>query len=579
MKKLIPFLKGYKKEIILAPLFKMLEAIFDLLVPLIVANMIDFGVYHHQKNFLLTRFAILLFLALVGYLSSVVAQYFASRASVGFATKIRQALFDHISKLSYSQLDMLGVNTLITRMTSDIQSMQTGLNFSLRLLLRSPFVVFGSMIMAFTINANAAFIFVITISILALMIVILMKMSIPLLEKVQILMDQLIGLVRENITGMRVIRSFRKERKQWSLFQETTARFTNLSIKVARISSLLNPLTYTTVNVAIIVLLFVCALQVNCGVMLQGEVFALYHYMAQMIVELLKLAQLIIMINKAIVSADRVNDILQVDPEMQYNLLAEGQKYLPAIVFENVSFSYRDSSESAIEDINFSLNDGETLGIVGGIGSGKSTLVQLIPRLYDRTAGKITILGKDIQAFTPMEINQKIAFVPQKSVLFSGTIRDNLKLGNAEASDEALWQALKLAQADTIVEKKEGKLDALVEQGGRNFSGGQKQRLAIARALAKKPSILILDDSASALDFATEARLRVSLSNLEMTRIIVSQRISSIEHADHIMVLEDGRIVGFGKHDELLEKCSVYQEIYISQSRQEPSNSLVEVKL
>lgn len=510
-------------------------------------------------------------------LCSFTAQYFAAKAAIGFTTDLRQSLFDHIQSLSYKELDTLGTDTLITRITSDCNQIQNGLNLALRLLLRSPFIVFGAMIAAFTINVKMAFIFVITIILLLIVVFGIMLISIPLFKKVQKKLDKILSLTRENLTGVRVIRAFRKEEAEVSEFEKQNREFTKMNEFVGKISAAMNPATYIIINIATVILIQKGALQVSLGTLSQGEVVALYNYMAQIVVELIKMASLIITIDKSIACAERVQSILDVNTSITYPQTTPLSQSHNAITFSHVSFQYEGASENAIEDISFSLQKGQTLGIIGATGSGKSTLVNLIPRFYDAQSGEITIAGTPIQQYTKQDLSDKIGIVPQKTVLFAGTIRENMKLGNENASDKEIWDALACAQAKDVVESKENQLDAKIEQSGRNLSGGQKQRLTIARALVKKPEILILDDSASALDFATDAKLRNAISKLNMTTVIVSQRTSSLMHADSILVLEDGKLVGKGNHEQLMKNCHIYQEIHYSQFPEEkPDNFKME---
>jgi ATP-binding cassette subfamily B multidrug efflux pump len=590
MKKLAVFLKGYEKETILAPLFKMLEAFFDLLVPLVVADIIDIGIAGTNRNYIVSRVLILVLLAAAGLTSSITAQYFAAKSSVGFATKLRQAMFDHIQSLSCAELDTLGTNTLITRMTSDINQVQNGLNMALRLLLRSPFIVFGSMIMAFTIDVKCALVFAVAIPVLSVVVYGIMLVSIPLFKKVQMQLDKVTGLTRENLTGVRVIRAFCREEDEVRNFDVQNETLTKMNETVGRISALMNPATYVLINIATIVLIRCGALQVSLGVLQQGAVVALYNYMAQMIVELIKLASLIVTINKAIACAGRVEKVLEVQPGMAFpetdgtgeNSPAAGQypaapETRGAVRFEHVTFTYSGAGAPALSDIDFEVKPGQTVGIIGGTGSGKTSLVSLIPRFYDVSAGCVSLDGRNVKDYPAGVLAERVGMVPQKAVLFKGSIRDNLRWGNEHASDEELRQAVKTAQAEEVVAGKTGGLDFELEQNGRNLSGGQRQRLTIARALTKKPEILILDDSASALDFATDAALRAAIRHMEgsTTVFIVSQRTSSIRQADLILVLDDGALAGKGTHAELMKNCGVYQEIYYSQFPEErPSESL-----
>ena len=580
MKKLFPFLRPYRKESILAPLFKLLEALMDLIVPLVIADIIDRGIANGDKVYILERFIFLLLLAAVGLAFSITAQWFAAKASVGFATDLRQKLFDHIQSLSYSRVDTLGTDTLITRMTSDMNTLQNGVNMVLRLLLRSPFIVLGAMVCSFFIDVKSALVFVVAIPILSLVIYGLMALSIPLYRKVQAKLDRVLGLTSENLTGVRVIRAFCREEDEVASFDFANEELTHLNLLVGRISALMSPVTYVLINVATVVLIQVGAIRVNAGVLETGAVVAMYNYMAQMIVELIKLANLIVTINRALACGDRVAQVLDINPGMEFpeELIShaterdgaednQAASAADAVHFSHVSFCYEGGGDEALTDIEFTAKRGETIGIIGGTGSGKSTLVNLIPRFYDVTEGAVEVDGINVKDYPKNGLTDRIAMVPQKAVLFEGSIRDNLTMGLTGVSDEDLWKALETAQAKEVVEGKDGKLDAGVEQNGRNFSGGQKQRLTIARALARKPEILVLDDSSSALDFATDAALRKAINNLEgdLTVFIVSQRTSSIRNADQILVLDDGKLVGKGSHDELLKTCEVYQEIHASQ--------------
>lgn len=565
MNRMLAYLKDYKKESILAPLFKMLEALFDLFVPLVVADIINSGVANNDFNYVIKKFFLLIVLALVGLTCSIIAQYYAAKASVGFTTKIRQKVFEHVQDMSYKELDTIGQDTLITRLTSDTNQIQNGLNLSLRLLLRSPFIVFGSMIMAFTINVKCALTFVVVIPLLALVVFTIMIKSIPLFKKVQKALDGLLAKTRENISGIRVIRAFRIEDESIDEFKKQNKLLTSENEKVGFLSALTNPLTYVLINLATVVLIYLGAIEVRFNGLAQGDVVALYNYMAQIVIELIKLANLIITIDKSIACLSRVNSILDISNDMPYvseNVTFKGEE---AIRFDNVSFTYAGSKEECLSNISFSLKKGETLGIIGPTGCGKSTLVNLIPRFYDVSKGSIYVNGVNVKDYPKGELLKIISVVPQKASLFKASIRDNLLVGNPKASDEDLWKALDLAQAKEIVMGKDGQLDHLIEQGGRNLSGGQKQRLTIARALAKDSEILIMDDSASALDFATEAKLRKAISTLNKTVITVSQRTSTIRNADKILVLNDGLCAGFGSHDELMKTCGLYQEIYYSQ--------------
>ena len=592
MKRLEKFLRPYRRESILAPLFKLLEVVFDLMVPVVVAQIIDVGVAKNDYGYIVEMFFVLLLMAAVGLLCSFTAQFFAAKASVGFATSVRQAMFDHIQGLSFTELDTLGTDTLITRLTDDVNQVQNGINMGLRLLLRSPFVVIGAMVMAFTINVRCALIFVVTVPILFVVVFSIMLISIPLFKKVQAGLDRVTGLTRENLTGVRVIRAFCREEQAVEEFEEGNRELTRLNEFVGRISALLNPLTYVLINGATVLLIARAGVQVNIGNLQQGQVVALYNYMAQIIVELIKLASLIITLNKSMACADRVSGILDVKSSMEYKVAAEQMKNEQinvdqrkygtdgeneqadsnlAVEFNHVTFTYEGAGASSLSDITFRAKKGQTIGIIGGTGSGKSTLVSLIPRFYDPQEGTVKVNGINAKDYPQGELCSEIGVVQQRSILFKGSIRDNLKWGNDQASDEDLWKAITIAQAKDIVEAKLGKLDSEVEQNGRNLSGGQKQRLTIARALVSKPEILILDDSLSALDFATDAALRKAIGELEgnVTIFLVSQRISGIRQADKILVMEDGELAGQGTHEELMETCETYQEIYYSQFPEE----------
>ena len=572
MKYLLEQMKHYKKESILAPLFKMLEALFDLFVPIVVADIINVGIGNQDNTYILQRCGILVLLALIGIGCSFTAQFFAARASVGCAARFRHSLFAHIQKLGYSEIDTIGTSTLITRMTSDINQVQNGINMVLRLFLRSPFIVFGAMIMAFTINVKIALVFLAAIPVLSVIIFGIMKITSPLYKKIQGRLDGVLGITRENLTGVRVIRAFGKEESEVERFEKNNNQLTSMQLHVGHISALMNPLTYVVVNLAIIAILKMGATSINSGVLLSGDVVALVNYMSQILVELVKLANLIVLLSKAMASLHRVQDVLDTEPSMKFVENAvpanENDAYgNEAVGFENVSLTYAGAGEESLTNISFSAKKGQTIGVIGGTGSGKSSLVNLIPRFYDATAGQVRVMGKPVKEWGREELRGSVSVVMQKAQLFAGTICSNLLWGNQEATDEELWKALELAQAAEFVHAKPHGLDEVVEQGGRNFSGGQKQRLTIARALVKQPDILILDDSASALDFATDAALRKALATLpdHITVFIVSQRTSSLKHADQILVLDDGQIADQGTHEELLEKCDVYREIYESQ--------------
>lgn len=564
-------LKKYQKESVLAPLFKLLEALIDLTVPLVIAQIIKNGIGQNDMGFVLKMFGILLLLAVLGMAFSFTAQWFAAKASTGYATDLRQELFDNIQDLTYAELDQLGTDTLITRMTSDVLQVQTGLNLALRLLLRSPFIVFGAMVVAFTIDVKSALIFVVTIPVLAIVIFTIMWISIPLYTKVQSALDKLLGTLRENLLGVRVIRAFRKEDAEVQQFNQENDTLTQYNEHVGRLSALMNPLTYILINVAIITLIYVGAFRVDGGIIAQADVVALYNLMALIIVELIKLSSLIITINKSLASLERIEAVLVVKREMVYPIEpVKEDESAPAVIFDQVSFSYPQAGADAISNISFVANRGETIGIIGGTGCGKSTVVQLIPRFYDVQSGKVCVNGVDVKDYPQGELVAKVGMIPQKAVLFEGTIRENMQWGKEDATDEEIWHALEIAQAADVVRSKNG-LDAMIEQNGRNLSGGQKQRLTIARALLKNPEILIMDDSASALDFATDLKLRRAIHNLgnQMTVFIVSQRASTVRAANQILVLDDGNLVGIGTHDELMENCKVYQEIYYSQFPEE----------
>ncbi len=598
MKKLLVYLKDYKKESILAPLFKMLEASFELIVPLVVTAIIDVGIANRDSGYILRMCLVMVALGLIGLLCSVTAQYFAAKAAVGFGSKVRHQLFAHIQTFSFSEIDQTGTATLITRMTSDINQLQSGVNMALRLFLRSPFIVFGAMVMAFTIDVKAVMIFVVTIPLLSLVVFGVMAVSIPLYRKVQERLDKVLGITRENLTGARVIRAFHKEEEEKARFEEGLERLTFMQNHVGKISAFMNPVTYAIINGATIVLLYTGAVQVDVGILTQGEVVALLNYMSQILVELVKLANLIVLLTKAVACGNRVESILEIPSSMPKNNTLwkeesqtvaqigkakiqdelalnkkgkDGGFEIPVVQFSHVGLAYQGAGAESLSDIDFSVNRGETIGVIGGTGSGKTSLVHLIPRFYDATRGEVLINGRNVKEYSLEELRQKVGIVMQRAVLFQGTIRENLRWGKEDASDQELYEALEVAQAKEVVEGKEGKLEAFVEQGGKNFSGGQKQRLTIARALVRKPEILILDDSASALDYATDAKLRKAIRKMEgnPTVFIVSQRTSSIQHADKIIVLEDGEIAGMGTHEQLLKDCGVYREIYESQYKKQ----------
>lgn len=573
MKRLMMYLKDYKKESILAPLFKLLEAFFELMVPLVMANIIDYGISNRNMGYIGKMGLLLLLLGVVGLASSITAQFFAAKAAVGVSTKLRQALFDHIEDLSFTDIDKAGTSTMITRMTSDVNQVQSGINMTLRLFLRSPIIVFGAMIMAFTIDVKCALIFVVAIPLLSIVVFGIILSTIPMYKKVQSKLDQVLGITRENLTGVRVIRAFHQEAKEEERFRENNEALSAMQIFVGKISACMNPVTYVIVNGAIIALIYTGAVQVNIGNLSQGEVVAIINYMNQILVELVKLANLIVTMTKALACADRVASVFEIGTDAAYvgaqnqKLADKVDKSAPFLDFKHVSLTYQGAGAPTLQDMNFTVNRGDTVGIIGGTGSGKTSLVNLIPGFYPATEGEILLEGRDIKTMSDEELRGRIGVVPQKAVLFKGTIRSNLQWGKPDATEEEMWKALELAQASEVVDGKPGKLDATVAQNGKNFSGGQRQRLTIARALVREPEILILDDSASALDYATDAKLRAALRTLEdkTTTFIVSQRASTIRHADKIIVLDDGEIAGVGTHDELLKDCTVYQEIYYSQ--------------
>lgn len=573
MKRLMMYLKDYKKESILAPLFKLLEAFFELMVPLVMANIIDYGISNRNMGYIGKMGLLLLLLGVVGLASSITAQFFAAKAAVGVSTKLRQALFDHIEDLSFTDIDKAGTSTMITRMTSDVNQVQSGINMTLRLFLRSPIIVFGAMIMAFTIDVKCALIFVVAIPLLSIVVFGIILSTIPMYKKVQSRLDQVLGITRENLTGVRVIRAFHQEAKEEERFRENNEALSAMQIFVGKISACMNPVTYIIVNGAIIALIYTGAVQVNIGNLSQGEVVAIINYMNQILVELVKLANLIVTMTKALACAERVASVFDIGADAAYvgaqnqKLADKVDKSAPFLDFKHVSLTYQGAGAPTLQDMNFTVNRGDTVGIIGGTGSGKTSLVNLIPGFYPATEGEILLEGRDIRTMSDEELRGRIGVVPQKAVLFKGTIRSNLQWGKPDATEVEMWKALELAQASEVVDGKPGKLDATVAQNGKNFSGGQRQRLTIARALVREPEILILDDSASALDYATDAKLRAALRTLEdkTTTFIVSQRASTIRHADKIIVLDDGEIAGVGTHDELLKDCTIYQEIYYSQ--------------
>ena len=577
MKTLLAYLKGYKKESILAPLFKMLEASFELFVPLVMAAIIDVGIANQDKPYIVKMCFVLIALGIIGLVCSITAQYFAAKAATGVGTGIRHGLFEHIQKFTFTEMDQLGTSTLITRMTSDINQIQSGVNLVLRLFLRSPFIVFGAMIMAFTVDVKAALVFVVTIPLLSLIVFGIMLVTMPMYKKVQADLDQVLLATRENLTGARVIRAFNKEEDETKRFENANQILTDAQKYVGRISGMMNPLTYIIVNGAIIALIYVGAVRVDIGDLTQGQVVALINYMSQILVELVKLANLIISVTKAAACLNRVESVLAVKPDMNEGDVrwksnsSEADRDLknkiPVVEFSHVSLTYKGTSDTSLSDINFCAEKGQTIGIIGGTGSGKSSLVNLIPRFYDATDGTVKINGRDIKEYQTENLREHIGVVLQKAVLFKGSIADNLRWGKEDATEQEMYEALDISQAREFVDTKQGGLEFQIEQGGRNLYGGQKQRMTIARALVRKPEILILDDSASALDFATDAALRKSIKEMknQPTVFIVSQRAASIQYADQIIVLDDGAMAGIGTHEELLKDCPVYQEIYYSQ--------------
>ena len=568
MKKLLIYLKDYKIESVLAPLFKMLEALFELFVPIVMAKVIDIGIPAGDRSYVIRMCLVMILLGIIGLVCSITAQYFSAKAACGFATKLRHSLFEHIQSLSFTEMDTIGTYTLITRMTSDINQVQNGVNMFLRLFMRSPFIVVGAMVAAFIIDVRSAIIFAVAIPLLSVIVFIIMYVSIPLYKKVQSRLDTVLGITRENLTGARVIRAFHKEEGEIERFEEANGDLSSLQIFVGKISALMNPATYAVVNLSIVAIIWVGGIRVNTGAISQGEVVALINYMSQILVELIKLANLIVLINKAIACGNRVQSVFEISSSMSespdQSIDTETDN---AVEFKDVSLRYGSSETDSLSEITFSAKKGETIGIIGGTGSGKSSIVNMIPRFYDAFSGEVLVDGKNVKDYSIKALRGKIGVVPQKAVLFNGTIRENLLWGNENASDEDIYEALKISQATDVVEGRRKGLDSEVAQGGKNFSGGQRQRLTIARALVRKPEILILDDSASALDFATDAALRKAIREMENspTVFIVSQRASSIQYADKIIVLDDGRIAGIGSHDSLLESCGVYQEIYYSQ--------------
>ena len=569
MKMIMRFLKDYKKECVLAPLFKMLEAIFELFVPLVVSSVIDKGIVNADKGYIMQMCFMLILLAIIGLVCAITAQYFSAKAAVGAATGMRHSLFAHIQTFSFTEMDTLGTSTLVTRMTSDINQVQNGINMVLRLFLRSPFIVFGAMIMAFTIDVKAALVFVAAIPVLALIVFGIMLATRPMYKNVQSGLDKILGITRENLTGVRVIRAFNKEQDEVKRFKNDNESLNRLQKYVGKISGLMNPLTYVVVNVSIIALIWIGGVRVNAGALTQGQVVALYNYMSQILVELIKLANLVINITKALACAGRIESIFEVQPSMKDGSmdLSAYKENVPVVEFKNVALKYNGAGDTSIAGVNFKAYRGQTIGIIGGTGSGKSSLVGLIPRFYDATSGEVLINGTNVKDINIEQLRDKVGIVMQKAVLFKGSIRKNIQMAKADATDKEIDNALAIAQAKEFVDKKKGRLDYMIEQGGKNLSGGQRQRLTIARAVVKKPDVLILDDSASALDFATDAALRKSIRTMpnNPTVFIVSQRSASLMHADKIIVLDDGEVAGIGTHTELLENCEVYREIYNSQ--------------
>ena len=574
MKNLLKYLKGYEKQCVLGPLFKLLEATFELLVPLVVARIVDRGISTGDTGYIVKMCLVMVALGVIGLIMAVCAQYFSAVAAVGFSTRLRHVLMEHILHLSYSQIDQLGTSTMVTRMTSDINQVQNGVNLTLRLLLRSPFVVFGAMIMAFTIDFQAALVFAGVIPVLCLIVFGIMLITMPMYKRVQSALDGVTSATRQNLAGVRVLRAFCKEDTEVEGFEAQTEGLTTRQLSAGRISALMNPVTYVVINLAVVLLVNVGAVKVEHGILTQGLVIALYNYMSQILVELIKMANLIITLAKAVACGNRLSSVLKLESD-QRDGEGNADKLSGDVEFKDVTARYAGSASPSLEHISFHARPGQTIGIIGGTGSGKTTLVNLIPRLYDVSEGVVLLDGKNVQNYDMISLRQKIGVVPQKAVLFKGTIRQNLKWGNENATDDELWNALKTAQASEVVQGKDGGLDAPVEQGGANFSGGQRQRLTIARALVRKPSVLILDDSASALDYATDANLRMAIRNMVSppTTFIVSQRAASVRYADEILVLDDGLLVGRGTHDELLESCPTYQEIYYSQFPKEAAGN------
>ena len=570
MKKLLKYMKGYAKQCVLGPLFKLLEATFELFIPLVVADIVDKGIGSGDNSYILKMCGVMILLGIVGLISAVTAQYFSAVAAVGFSARLRHAVLEHILHLSYSQIDTLGTSTMITRMTSDINQVQNGVNLTLRLLLRSPFVVFGAMIMAFTIDFQAALVFAGVIPVLCLIVFGIMLITMPMYRRVQASLDGVTSATRQNLTGVRVLRAFCKEEAEIREFAGKTDDLAQRQLSSGGISALMNPITFVVINLAVVLLVRIGAWKVEAGILTQGLVIALYNYMSQILVELIKMANLIITITKAVACGNRIQSVLELESDQENGKLS-GDNLIGEVEFRNVTARYSGAAQPSLEGISFRAAPGETIGIIGGTGSGKSTLVNLIPRLYDAAEGSVLLDGREVESYDMTSLRRRIGIVPQKAVLFKGTIRQNLLWGNETAADKDLWAALETAQAREVVKDKEGELDAAVEQGGVNFSGGQRQRLTIARALVRKPKILILDDSASALDYATDANLRLAIRNMENppTTFIVSQRAASVRYADRILVLDDGELVGQGTHEDLLESCPVYQEIYYSQFERE----------
>ncbi len=578
MRRQLQFLRDYKKESIIGPLFKMLEACFELIVPLVMANIIDIGIGSQDKSYIMTMGGVLVLLGIVGLVCSLTAQYFAAKAAMGFGSALRNALYAHISCFSYEELDKVGMPTLITRMTSDVNQVQTGVNIVLRLFLRSPFLVVGAVIMAFTIHVKMGILFLLSVPVIGAVVFGIIHVTIPLYKKAQGTLDQIARSTRENLIGVRVIRAFRGQQKERKAFRETNESLYDTQVHVGAISSLMNPLTYILVNLAIILIIYIGGMEVDKGILTTGEVYALVNYMTQILLALIAMANLITSITKATASSIRLNEVFDTEPGMsegEHDFSEMSAEDGPKVQFDHVSFAYGGSEEEALSDVTFEARAGQTIGIIGGTGAGKSTLVNLLPRFYDATKGSVKINGCDVGEYTYSSLREMIGVVPQKAVLFRGTIRDNMKWGKKDATDEEIMEALRIAQAEEFVMAKPDGLDEMIAAGGKNLSGGQRQRLTIARAIVAKPEILILDDSGSALDYATDAALRKAIRSLpfDMTVFIVSQRAASIMHADQIVVLEDGKTVGIGTHEQLLEHCETYQEICMSQlSKEEVRN-------